>query len=431
MFSNSKNLAHNQNEQDKPEYHFQQDPQLGLYVLADGSQGRNGLRVATEACNLVFEYIQRQRNTIIDRQTDTRILDQFLLKKIVDSAIQYTNSTLYDLSSRNSKYSKGSISLEVVLVCSGFAVIGHIGDTNTHLLRAKHQDLAIQDYTLAEKPKKKNHSLKKQEPRIKLIPKNLGVTPTIKVASISRTISTDDTLVLCTKGFVHSCSAGDPNNLLEKLNKIDQSLNVEEFTEELRKILKAKASKKTAALVVRTQKNEKRVTIQASQIAREVELLRKCELFKKVIESDEDLDTLHYASSRPKISAGSRILTKGIEVSHLSIISSGTAHVYVSDTHIESLVLKSGDVIGELEFIEEAEALADVYAAADTELITFDKKQLLELRRTNPRLALRLIEALFVRASRKLSIVTAERNLLATHRTTRSKSLVTGVKREA
>ena len=119
-----------------------------------------------------------------------------------------------------------------------------------------------------------------------------------------------------------------------------------------------------------------------------------------------DWSLLESKSTRVRFRAGEAMISRGAPVNRLFVIRSGVARVAVT---IGAAVahLKSGDICGEMGFLEQCPASAWVIAESDVEADAFDTAELQELFTSFPNVGARFYKSLAMVLSRRLRLTTA------------------------
>ena len=111
--------------------------------------------------------------------------------------------------------------------------------------------------------------------------------------------------------------------------------------------------------------------------------------------SDEDIEWMSRAGRRQRTLDGQVLLREGEQVSHLFIMLEGVVTVAVSGLGVVA-ELGSGEVIGEMSFVDSAPAAATVTAVGGGTVLALDKRDVAQRLRAEPGFAGRFYKALAI-----------------------------------
>ncbi len=94
--------------------------------------------------------------------------------------------------------------------------------------------------------------------------------------------------------------------------------------------------------------------------------------------ADRDLDWLLYVGSKEKIAAGTTLIQEGFPVDAFYILLMGELSVTIDKLGKEIAQLDSGEVVGEISFLDARPPVATVRAVRDSLVFSIPRKQLLQ-----------------------------------------------------
>ena len=122
--------------------------------------------------------------------------------------------------------------------------------------------------------------------------------------------------------------------------------------------------------------------------------------------TDEERDALKTAATLRRGGKGERIITQGKHSDKMFIVLDGEAEVRVDDRRI--VTLSGQPLAGEIEFLNEVPATADVLLLQDTDLIELDNAALTGLMEKRPRLGYVLMREIAGIEARRLRKTTGK-----------------------
>lgn len=122
---------------------------LGLAVLADGMGGYNAGEVASGmATNLIGASLE---NALIGKPPRTSDPNGTLeTRSLLETAIGNANSSIYDLSLKESQYSGMGTTLVVTLFYDNCLTVAHVGDSRLYRLRDRELKVVTRDHSLLQ-----------------------------------------------------------------------------------------------------------------------------------------------------------------------------------------------------------------------------------------------------------------------------------------
>jgi len=117
--------------------------------------------------------------------------------------------------------------------------------------------------------------------------------------------------------------------------------------------------------------------------------------------SDEDIDWMADTGQVLELADGDFLIRESVTINHLYILLNGTAEVEASGAGVVA-VLRAGDVVGEMTFVDHAPPSASVRAVGKVEYLAVEKGKLEERLDKDAPFAARFYKALAVFLSERL-----------------------------
>src|SRR5690606_32800337 len=112
------------------------DPELGVFVVADGVGGRAKGEVASqETVELIWEWLKRHERIIADIAKDHNAERSGQLCQIVRGAIQNACYMVHSMGEIDPEHRGMSTTASVFLLCGRLGVVGQVGDSRVYLVR--------------------------------------------------------------------------------------------------------------------------------------------------------------------------------------------------------------------------------------------------------------------------------------------------------
>jgi len=181
------------------------DPDLGVFVVADGVGGRAKGEVASqETVELIWEWLKRNEKTIASIAHDKTSDRSGQLCQLVRGAIQNACYMVHSMGELDPDHRGMSTTASVFLVCGRVGIVGQVGDSRVYLVRQDEVAQLTEDHTLI------NYQLKQglitpdqaQNSRAKnVITRAVGHKDYVEVDTLPIPLFPGDRVVLCSDGF--------------------------------------------------------------------------------------------------------------------------------------------------------------------------------------------------------------------------------------
>lgn len=181
------------------------DPDLGVFVVADGVGGRAKGEVASqETVELIWEWLKRNEQTIHEIARGNAFERAAQLCQLVRGAIQNACYMVHSMGEIDPDHRGMSTTASVFLVCGNVGIVGQVGDSRVYLVRQGEVAQLTEDHTLI------NYQLKQglitaeqaQNSRAKnVITRAVGHKSYVEVDTFPIPLFVGDRIVLCSDGF--------------------------------------------------------------------------------------------------------------------------------------------------------------------------------------------------------------------------------------
>jgi serine/threonine protein phosphatase PrpC len=182
------------------------DPELGLFVVADGVGGRAKGEVASqETVEFIWEWFKRNEPLIKEiAASGTGAERAGQLCQLVRGAIQNACYMVHSMGELDPEHRGMSTTASVFLVCGGIGVVGQVGDSRVYLVRNREVAQLTEDHTLINYQIK--HGLITPEQAAQSRAKNVitravGHKDYVEVDTLPIPLFPGDRIVLCSDGF--------------------------------------------------------------------------------------------------------------------------------------------------------------------------------------------------------------------------------------
>jgi protein phosphatase len=181
------------------------DPDLGVFVVADGVGGRAKGEVASqETVELIWEWLKRNESTIREAAHGDTTERAGQLCQLVRGAVQNACYMVHSMGQLDPEQRGMSTTASVFLVCGKLGVIGQVGDSRVYLARDGEVAQLTEDHTLINYQLK--HGLITPEQAATSRAKNVitravGHKDYVEVDTLPIPLFAGDRIILCSDGF--------------------------------------------------------------------------------------------------------------------------------------------------------------------------------------------------------------------------------------
>lgn len=180
-------------------YIAEKDSKIRLYIIADGMGGYNGGEVASK---VAVESVKKYIYTNFEEKKGSR---EGLIE-LINSAIKYANSEVFNLASENQDLKGMGTTLDICLIYNSKMYVGHIGDSRVYRIRKDFMRRITKDHSYVQ-TLIDDGSITKEEaqyhPKKNMITKALGCEEKVEPDIYVKTFLLNDVLLMCTDGLTN------------------------------------------------------------------------------------------------------------------------------------------------------------------------------------------------------------------------------------
>lgn len=204
------------------------DPDLGVFVVADGVGGRAKGEVASqETVELIWEWLKRNEPIIREISQGNATERAGQLAQIVRGAIQNACYMVHSMGELDPEQRGMSTTSSVFLACGNVGVVGQVGDSRVYMVREGEVAQLTEDHTLINYQLK--HGLitpeQAQTSRAKnVITRAVGHKDYVEVDTMPIPLFEGDRIILCSDGFHGYVEAAADMNFFRELEVEDAVL---------------------------------------------------------------------------------------------------------------------------------------------------------------------------------------------------------------
>ena len=187
---------------------------LKLCILADGMGGYKGGEIASKvAITAVSKYI-------LD-QFESRPKDKDSLLGLVEEAIEFANSAIYEESEQDEELQDMGTTIEVVMIYKSKLYIGHIGDSRVYRIRKNGIKKITTDHSYVEQLIRDGDITREESynhPKKNLLTRALGTDEEVKPDLIYTVFNRNDVIVMCSDGLTNMVREDDICDIICETN---------------------------------------------------------------------------------------------------------------------------------------------------------------------------------------------------------------------
>jgi protein phosphatase len=180
------------------------DPDIGLFVLADGMGGYNAGEVASGIAvktimSLVKEAVERQDLTVGDRES--RLTRPSI---VLRDAIHRANKIIYQTARTQPQCEGMGTTIVACMFFDNRVSIAHVGDSRLYRLRAGRFERQTMDHSLLQELIDRGFYTREEAARAankNYVTRALGVEPTVDVELADESVQKGDFYILCSDGL--------------------------------------------------------------------------------------------------------------------------------------------------------------------------------------------------------------------------------------
>lgn len=364
---------------------FLVDPDLNLYVVADGMGGHAAGEVASARCvELVREALAANRDelTTFARKPTPEAGER--VQQLMVRAIQHACAEIHKLAREDERRRGMGTTCVALLVCGRKGVIGHVGDSRVYLSRQGRVHQLTEDHSLVEEHVKRGLMTREQAEQSDIrnvITRAVGLQSSVEVDTLLTDVEADDLFLLCSDGLHGYFKDTDELPALlaqEPRSKLPATLVA---------LANDRGGKDNITAVVVSAGTDGDATPDSAEVDAKAEVLRRIPLFQYM--NYKELVALLAIAHGRHYAPGDAIITEGDQGDELFVIFRGRVEVSKNGAAITRL--RAGGHFGEMGLVDHAPRSATVVALDATNVIAFSRDALLKLMRKDSLLSVKLL----------------------------------------
>lgn len=190
---------------DHNEDNYLVDPNLSLFVVADGMGGHAAGEIASSvAVHEVREALKKQREVIEAYKKSGSVLQRQTVLTLIEQAISTACSSVYQCAQEDSERHGMGTTLSLLLLARNRAFVGHVGDSRIYRTRGGKLTQITEDHTVVNELIKSGR-IKPDEafnsPYKNAVTRAVGVHPSVEVDTFDFEVKAEDNYLLCSDGL--------------------------------------------------------------------------------------------------------------------------------------------------------------------------------------------------------------------------------------
>lgn len=355
-------------------------PGISLYIVCDGSSGDAGSLAASTAAHEIQRSVTAKRAIIELAVVDPTKTTRAAVADVLRRAVMEACSLIHSKSKTSSANAGMFTTVDVLLVSGTYAMLAHVGDGRVYLRRAGKTHKLTEDHTYFQEMIKDGSwtaEEARKSPFHKDLTRAVGLTPIVQVDLLQVEVMSGDMFLLCTDGlsdYMHG-----------KESPFDKPKQTTTLPQDLVQFALAQGGKDNVTAVVVEVKTEQHASKAPIQAMQKIEFLRKTPLFRHLA-YQEVVKILSIVQIRT-LSTGQTLVKEGEPADEMFVILEGK--VDIRKGGITLLQRTSGNAIGEMGLLDNRPRSASAVATQPTTVMMLSKKDLFELLRKEPEIALK------------------------------------------
>jgi serine/threonine protein phosphatase PrpC len=375
------------------------DPELGLYIVADGMGGHAAGEVASAtAVRHVRRVIEENKKTVdAVRKDATPETCQATLEMLI-KAVEGASTAVYEMAQSQSDKKGMGTTLSLLMVAGERGFIAHVGDSRIYLIRRAEVHQLTEDHTLVAAQLKAGLISAEEAAKAvysNVITRAVGVQELVQVDATHFDVLSGDRFLLCSDGLHGYLAPGE----IEKLLGADLEDKVMKGFIDLANSRGGKDNITAIGVEVTGARSN------PDEVFLKIDTLKKIPLFRN-LNYREIVEILNITEVQ-SFDKGDVIVEEGTTGREFYVLLAGEAEVVKEGVVIARL--RTGSHFGEMALVDRFPRSATIRAGGPLKVSIIDRKDFYEIIRQGRPLAVKLLWA-FVR---ELSTRLRESNRLA------------------
>jgi len=169
------------------------DPELGLFIVADGMGGHQGGEIASQLC--VEKVLEHVRNSILSSDSDALVLQQ---------SIQIANQAIYEKAFQDPKLEGMGTTATILKISGNRATILQVGDSRAYFWNSTGLWQISRDHSLVQEKLRAGLITREQlkfDEMKNVITRSVGYEPNVRGEVFHVDLSEGDGFLLCSDGL--------------------------------------------------------------------------------------------------------------------------------------------------------------------------------------------------------------------------------------
>jgi len=360
------------------------DPQLGLFIVADGMGGHAAGEVASaRAIEVSKQHLATNHQVLKDLATNPSQANRAAGAALVEVAIQRACADIYRMAAADATKRGMGTTFVSLVVAGGKGIIGHVGDSRVYLVRNGQCHRLTEDHTLVAAQLKAGTITKEQAANSQyrnVITRAVGIQESVQVDTLVVDLLPGDTYMLCSDGL-HGYLQDD------EVPPLVAAVPAGELPKKFIALANDRGGKDNITAVVVNIQGDAVAAEETAEAQSRMEALRKIPLFRHLTYKEQTA-VLSIATTRT-FPGGREIVVEGQPGEELFVVIRG--RVAIEKGGVEIAELRAGGHFGEMGLIDNAPRSATVRATEPTRVMVITRSDLMNLMKRESILAVKLL----------------------------------------
>jgi serine/threonine protein phosphatase PrpC len=393
-------------QRDHNEDNYLVDPQLHLFVVADGMGGHAAGEVASQISVHEVSRIVRENADVIERYSkehDAQARQEILA--VMEHAVQTACASIYHRGQAEADKRGMGTTTSALLIAGDRGFIAHVGDSRIYLLRQNQVHQLTEDHSLINELVRRG-KIKRDEidssPYSKYknaVTRAVGAYESVETDTLDFEVLPGDHFLICSDGLHAYLKDSDVPEIMSADDIADAPKTM---------VALANAGgghDNITAVVVRVETEATTEhAARASDLANRVDVLKKMPLFKHL--TYKEIMRLLNVLVVKDYKAGERIIEEKTDGEELFIILSGKVKLHKDDAFITHL--ERGAHFGEMALVDRSKRSASATAEEPSRALMLRRRDFYEIIRKEPVLATKLLWSFVQVLTERLRKTTAD-----------------------
>lgn len=373
-------------QRDHNEDFFLVDDTIGLYVVADGMGGHAaGEEASAIASRTVQEVLKANAHVLTNLAQDPSHNNKLAGEKLLERAIQQASAEVHLAAKRDvSKRGMGT-TLDCVVVSGNRALVGHVGDSRTYLLRHNKTHRLTEDHTMVAVALKaglmtREEAAAAEANHTNSLTRAVGTHQSVQVDTLLVECQPGDCFLLATDGFYSYMQDEEVKGLFPQLGHGAPLQSLIQLAKD-----RGGRDNITALTVKISGDPAKTMALQA--VDTYMGMLQQMPLFAHL--SYKERSAVLALSTQRSFPAGHPIVLEGTDGEEMYVLVAG--EVVVEKLGQKLGRLGPGNYFGEMVLIDRAARSATVRAVENCEVIMITRSDLMALMKKEQTIAVKLL----------------------------------------